>query len=67
MPEALLREITLRWDGFQPEEKYLLELPVLRGLTSIKLHSGVTFLVGENGSGKSTLLEAVAVAWGSEP
>ncbi|MBU4434831.1 MAG: AAA family ATPase [Alphaproteobacteria bacterium] len=48
------------WDA----ETYPFNLPVLRGLDSLKFHPRVTFLVGENGSGKSTLIEALAVAWG---
>ncbi len=48
------------WD----DHSYPFNLPVLRGLESLKLHPKVTFLVGENGSGKSTLVEALAVAWG---
>jgi predicted ATPase len=51
------------WD----DSVYPFNLPVLRGLHSLKLHPKVTFLVGENGSGKSTLLEALAVAWGFNP
>ena len=48
------------WDG----DAYPFNLPVLRGLETLKLHPRVTFFVGENGSGKSTLIEALAVAWG---
>lgn len=33
----------------------------------LRLHAGVTFLVGENGSGKSTLVEGVATAYGLSP
>lgn len=51
------------WD----EAAYPFNLPVLRGLETLRLHPKVTFLVGENGSGKSTLIEALAVAWGFNP
>jgi predicted ATPase len=43
---------------------YPFNLPVVRSLSTWRLHPRVTFLVGENGSGKSTLLEGIAVAWG---
>ena len=48
------------WD----DGAYPFNLPVLRGLSRLKLHPKVTFFVGENGSGKSTLIEALAVVWG---
>ena len=53
-----------------PDESYLCELPMvinLRKMEELKLHSKVTFLVGENGVGKSTLVEAIAVAVGFNP
>lgn len=46
---------------------YLNALPAVKFLIekgNLKLHSPVTFFVGENGTGKSTLLEAIAVAAG---
>ncbi|MFB9645632.1 AAA family ATPase [Microbacterium terregens] len=33
----------------------------------LRLHPGITFLVGENGSGKSTILEGIALAYGMSP
>lgn len=53
-----------------PEDSYLNNLPAVRYLMArgeLRLHSPVTFLVGENGSGKSTLLEAIAVSFGFNP
>lgn len=44
--------------------QYPFNLPFLRELTTLKIHSQVTFFVGENGMGKSTLIEAIAVASG---
>ena len=48
-------------------DRYPFSLPVIKTLTSLKLHPKVTFFIGENGSGKSTFLEAVAVACGFNP
>ncbi len=42
------------------EEAWPWTIPALRALSSLRLESPVTILVGENGSGKSTLLEAIA-------
>jgi predicted ATPase len=62
--EQYLIEVKLRRDIVPGFEQYPFGLNAVRGLTSLKLHPAVTFLIGENGSGKSTLLEAIAVAWG---
>jgi predicted ATPase len=48
-------------------DDYPFTLPAVRQLGTLKLHSKVTFIVGENGSGKSTLLEGIATAWGFNP
>src|SRR5437667_12295018 len=45
-------------------EKYPFSIPAVRGLKSIMLNEGATFLVGENGCGKSTLIEAIAICAG---
>jgi predicted ATPase len=53
-------------DPLPPDaSEFPLTLPLVQSLSSLKLTSPVTFLVGENGSGKSTILEALAVAAGS--
>lgn len=57
----------LRRDKVASFAEYPFNLPAVRGLDTLTLHPGVTFLVGENGSGKSTLLEAIAVATGFNP
>lgn len=61
--EALVERQREGWDA----SAYPFNLPILRDLDRLELHSKVTFLVGENGSGKSTLIEALAVAWGFNP
>jgi predicted ATPase len=48
-------------------DQFPYNLPAVRGLTTLRFHPKVTFLVGENGSGKSTLLEAIAVGCGLNP
>jgi len=62
-----LSQIDLKREGIASFDAYQFSLNAVRNLNSLKLHPGVTFLVGENGSGKSTLLEAIAVAWGFNP
>lgn len=61
---GFLREVTLLREKVPSFEKYPWSIPAVRGLSTIELHPGVTFLVGENGSGKSTLIEAIAIAAG---
>lgn len=58
---SLLREKITSFDDFP------FNLPAIRSLESLDLHSKMTFFVGENGSGKSTLLEAIAVSLGFNP
>jgi predicted ATPase len=59
-----IREVVLLRKEVPSFDRYPFNLPAIRHLDCLALHSGVTFLVGENGSGKSTLLEAIAVRWG---
>jgi predicted ATPase len=65
--EHYLLDVKLRRENISSFEEYPFSLPVVRHFHTLKLHSKVTFLVGENGSGKSTLLEAIATAWGFNP
>lgn len=58
-----LRELTLDWDGLDPDN-YLLRIPSFKNLSTLSLDAPLIFFTGENGSGKSTLLEAFAVACG---
>ncbi len=62
-----IREIKINRNEIVNNEIYPFSLPIIKELTSLKLHPGVTFIVGENGSGKSTLLEAIAIAYGFNP
>jgi predicted ATPase len=62
-----LRNIELNRDKIESFDRYPFCLPAVQNMTSIQLHPGVTFIVGENGTGKSTLLEAIAVAFGFNP
>jgi predicted ATPase len=62
---AFLEQVRLEPNGVT--DGYPFTLPVVRHLdraTGLRLHPGVTFLVGDNGTGKSTLVEAIAVAAG---
>ncbi len=65
--DPFIREVRLNRNEVKSWTEYPYSLPVVASLTTLKLHRGVTFLVGENGCGKSTLLEAIAVAWGFNP
>jgi predicted ATPase len=64
--EPLIRAVALGGPAGSPEDGYPWDLPVVEHLRGgdLRLHPGVTYLVGENGSGKSTLLEGIAVAAG---
>ncbi len=65
--DQFIREIKINRNEIVNNEIYPFSLPIIKELTSLKLHPGVTFIVGENGSGKSTLLEAIAIAYGFNP
>ncbi|MBA4293201.1 AAA family ATPase [bacterium] len=65
--DAFIREVRLDRAQVKDWGKYPYSLPMVSSLKTLKLHRGVTFLVGENGCGKSTLLEAIATAWGFNP
>lgn len=55
----------IRLEGHEDEEGHPFDVPAVAALADgLKLHPGVTFLVGENGSGKSTVLEGLADKWG---
>lgn len=62
----IIDEVMIDWQKIE-ELSYLQKIRALKGVTSIKFSSPVTFFVGENGSGKSTLLEAIAIAYGFNP
>jgi predicted ATPase len=62
--DQLLIDVRLERERVPSFDEYPFVLGVIEHLHEIRLHPGVTFLIGENGSGKSTLLEAIAVAWG---
>lgn len=64
--DMFIREIRIDWDKVD-EDSYVRDIPSIHGIRDLRLHSNVTFFVGENGTGKSTLLEAVAVAYGFNP
>ena len=66
-PSLYLRNISVF--GEISKGDYIRELPVVRHLQKapLKLHSPVSFFVGENGVGKSTLIEAIAVSMGFNP
>lgn len=66
-PGPYLMHLELVRERVKHPDRYPHTLPAVRGLSVLKFHPKVTFLVGENGSGKSTLLEAVAVACGLNP
>jgi predicted ATPase len=53
-------------DDYDPDA-YPFNLPAFRGLSQMKFHPNVTFIVGENGAGKSTLVEAIAMAQNLNP
>lgn len=64
---GFIRRIQLVKERIRDPNTYPFNLPAIRHLTSLELHAGVTFLVGDNGSGKSTLLEAIAIAGSINP
>lgn len=59
-----VRAVMLKRDEVPSFDRYPFSIPAIRDLSTLELHSKVTFLVGENGVGKSTLIEAIAVAAG---
>jgi predicted ATPase len=59
-----LKSVTFHIDP-DNDSGYPFDLPLIRGLSSIRFRSPVTFFAGDNGSGKSTILEALAAAVGS--
>jgi predicted ATPase len=61
---GFIREVWLLRERVPDFDVYPFSIPAVRNLSSLKLSSRVTFLVGENGSGKSTLIEAIAVLAG---
>lgn len=67
--EPFISAVALAPADGQMRAGYPWELPAVRALAAqpLKLHPGLTYLVGDNGSGKSTLLEAIAVAAGMNP
>ena len=67
VPEQLLHSVQLRREEVPSFKRYPFTLSAVRTPDTLRLHRGVTFLIGENGSGKFTLLEAIAVAWGLNP
>jgi predicted ATPase len=66
-PGPYLLRLELLPERIVNHDQYPYDLPAIRGLTVLRFHPKVTFLVGENGSGKSTLLEAIAIACGLNP
>ncbi len=64
IPAITLDRERLYADALAREERYILNLPVTKHLTSLEFDTPVTFFAGENGTGKSTLIEAIAVAFG---
>lgn len=67
LTDQYLAEVKLKRDEVPSFDRYPFRLDAVRGLSCLRLHPSVTFVIGENGSGKSTLLEAIAVAWGFNP
>ena len=67
--EPFVSAVALPPDEEERRDGYPWDLPAVRALAArpLKLHPGLTYLVGENGSGKSTLLEAIAMAAGMNP
>lgn len=59
-----IKKIEYEKEKIPNKDEYPYNIPCLKGLDTIELHSPVTFLIGENGSGKSTLIEALAIAMG---
>jgi predicted ATPase len=63
----MLKAITIPPERVKNWDDYPFSVPVIRGLTELRVESRVCFLVGENGTGKSTLLEAIASHYGFGP
>src|ERR1700733_1050740 len=61
---GFIRSVGLVRSRVESFQIYPYSIPAVRELNLLKLHTKVTYLVGENGSGKSTLIEAIAVAAG---
>jgi predicted ATPase len=59
-----LQEISLQRDIVPSFDFYPFNIPAISGLSNLKFHADVTFIVGENGAGKSTLIEAIALSLG---
>jgi predicted ATPase len=59
-----IRSVKLQREKVASFSEYPFNLPVIRELSEIELHSKVTYFVGENGTGKSTILEAIATSYG---
>ncbi|RHW35742.1 ATP-binding cassette domain-containing protein [Neobacillus notoginsengisoli] len=62
-----IREIILKKEMVESDDRFPFQLPVIRNFQDLVLHPSVTYIVGENGMGKSTLLEGIAVAYGFNP
>jgi predicted ATPase len=62
-----LQDVSLLPDVDIDFDVYPYNIPAVREIGRLTLHSDVTFFVGENGSGKSTVLEAIALALGFGP
>jgi predicted ATPase len=62
--KSFLTHVSLQLDKIPDAAVYPFCLPAMQDFAPLKLHSKVTFFIGENGAGKSTLLEAIAVAQG---
>jgi len=71
MPQSFatqfIRSISLKRDDIPGFDAYPFDMPAVRNLHEIDLHSSVTYFVGDNGTGKSTLLEAIAVSFRLNP
>jgi predicted ATPase len=63
----MLKTITILRDRVTNSDEYPFNVPIIRGLTELRLRSRVCFFVGGNGTGKSTLLEAIASHYGFGP
>jgi len=63
----MLKAIAILRDRVTSPDEYPFNVPIIRGLTELRLRSRVCFFAGENGTGKSTLLEAIASHYGFGP
>ncbi len=59
-----VHNISLKRDKVEHFNTYPFNLPFIKDLNNLELHSKVTFFIGENGTGKSTLLESIALLLG---